>query len=325
MAFAPASRTADVEAWDIANLPGRAARAAWRLAADFATHGVLPRRQLDLYDQLRRRASCGIIRWHCESAGAAGAPRAPAWPGRWWSHPLLAAICCDHPGLVYQHGEPGIARRSCSQRPGTIASSRWPRSRCLEAARPGGPHIHLFPACTSSPRWPRRAPAQQRRTACGVPERTDADRPFSSRGRPRRMWNCSRGRPIPPPAPAKSATVFARAGNASRGAWQHRQRQRPGREPHGHLTYQTRAELDRLTASRFHEFDYFRLAHGARTGRWGWSLPMFILGPCIAPSPAQPRTAAALRRGRNRLPIRPKPHHSASALGICAGTARQRP
>jgi hypothetical protein len=48
------------------------------------------------------------------------------------------------------------------------------------------------------------------------------------------------------------------------------------------LTYQTRAELDQLTADYFPQFDYFLApAHERTNWALGLGLPMFILEPCI--------------------------------------------
>ncbi len=275
---------ADVEAWDIADLPGRAARAAWRLAAGLYARGSSLGGGSTWYDRLRRRADC---RNHPLALRALGQParRAAARLAGPLvvSHPLLAAILRDHPGLVYQHGELALPAEAMVNSQGHCIVPLAAQADVLKRHGLAAARIFVSGLCIEPALAARAGALAENRL-----RRYQADEPLTG------AFFSSGAEPAPHvELLARAADSAARAGGkclvfARAGGRLARRMAAPvkGSGPAGDrtaiLTYQTRAELDRLTASRFHEFDYF-LAPAHERANWalGLGLPMFILEPCI--------------------------------------------
>ncbi len=297
------------ETWDIADLPGLTAHAAWRLAAWLYERGSSLGGGTTWYDRIRRRADCRhnplALRLLGRPARRAAARRSGPLVV---SHPLLAAILRNYPDLVYQHGELVLPAESIINCQGHFivplaAQADELKRHGLADARILVSGLCIEPALAAKAET--LADARLRRY------RTDA--PLTG------ALFSSGAEPAPHAALlARAAASAARAGGrtivfARTGGRLARHMAAAGnsaaqdQSQTAILTYQTHAELDNITAGRFHEFDYF-IAPAHERANWalGLGLPMFILEPCIG-SFAPLNRDLLLRRG---------------AAGVIAGPAQ---
>ncbi len=285
---------ADAEVWDIADLPGQPARAAWRMAAWLYKHGSSLGGGATWYDRIRRRADC---RHNPLALRLLGRPARRAAAGRTGplvvSHPLLAAILRAHPGMVYQHGEPVLPAEALINCQGHFIVPTANLADELKRRGYSPKRILVSGLCIEPALAAQAGPMADARLGRF---RTDAPLMgalFSSGAEPAPHVELLARAAASAARAGGRTTVFARAG----GRLARRMAAATDKSPTAILTYQTRAELDDLTAGRFHEFDYF-IAPAHERANWalGLGLPMFVLEPCIG-SFAPLNRDLLLRRG----------------------------